>query len=72
MFQFISSCNPTMLMQVFDAAAKPIVDSVLDGFNGTIFAYGQTGSGQKISNSRICIHGVRFVACRSQILLLRT
>lgn len=31
---------------VFDVVAKPVVDSVLDGFNGTIFAYGQTGSGK--------------------------
>jgi kinesin family member 5 len=26
--------------QVYDVAAKPIIDSVLEGFNGTIFAYG--------------------------------
>ena len=26
--------------EVYDIAAKPIIDSVLDGFNGTIFAYG--------------------------------
>lgn len=26
--------------------AKDVVDSALDGFNGTIFAYGQTGSGK--------------------------
>jgi len=31
---------------VYDAAAKPIIDSVLEGFNGTIFAYGQTSSGK--------------------------
>jgi len=31
---------------VYDAAARPIIDSVLDGFNGTIFAYGQTSSGK--------------------------
>ena len=31
---------------MYDIAAKPIIDSVLDGFNGTIFAYGQTGSGK--------------------------
>ena len=31
---------------VYDAAAKPIVESVLEGFNGTVFAYGQTGSGK--------------------------
>ena len=32
--------------QVYDEAAKPIIESVLDGFNGTIFAYGQTSSGK--------------------------
>jgi hypothetical protein len=31
---------------VYDIAAKPIIDSVLEGFNGTIFAYGQTSSGK--------------------------
>jgi kinesin family protein 5 len=25
---------------VYDFSARPIIDSVLDGFNGTIFAYG--------------------------------
>ena len=32
--------------QVFDTVAKEVVDSVLEGYNGTIFAYGQTGSGK--------------------------
>jgi kinesin family protein 5 len=32
--------------EVYECAAKPIVDSVLEGFNGTVFAYGQTGSGK--------------------------
>lgn len=27
-------------------AAKPIINSVIDGFNGTILSYGQTGSGK--------------------------
>lgn len=31
---------------VYDATARPIVDSVLNGYNGTIFAYGQTGTGK--------------------------
>ncbi|ELU16438.1 hypothetical protein CAPTEDRAFT_138763 [Capitella teleta] len=31
---------------IFDKAAKGIVQGFLDGFNGTIFAYGQTGSGK--------------------------
>eukprot|EP01083_Nonionella_stella_P288157 980686_1 len=32
--------------QIFEEAARPIVDSVIDGYNGTIFAYGQTGTGK--------------------------
>lgn len=32
--------------EVYELAAKPIIESVLDGFNGTIFAYGQTSSGK--------------------------
>ncbi|KAM4692828.1 kinesin-like protein KIF6 [Discoglossus pictus] len=31
---------------VFDRIAKPVAESVLAGYNGTIFAYGQTGSGK--------------------------
>jgi kinesin family member 15 len=32
--------------EVFYKIAKPIVNSCLEGYNGTIFAYGQTGSGK--------------------------
>ena len=31
---------------VYDVVARPIVNSVMDGYNGTIFAYGQTGTGK--------------------------
>lgn len=31
---------------VFNTTAAPIVDSVLSGYNGTVFAYGQTGTGK--------------------------
>ena len=31
---------------VYAETAKPIVDSVLEGYNGTVFAYGQTGTGK--------------------------
>ena len=31
---------------VYSIAAKPIVDAVMQGFNGTVFAYGQTSSGK--------------------------
>ena len=31
---------------VYEEAGFPLVESVLDGYNGTIFAYGQTGCGK--------------------------
>jgi hypothetical protein len=31
---------------VYDITARPIVDNVIMGYNGTIFAYGQTGTGK--------------------------
>lgn len=31
---------------IYDDAVRPLVDSVLQGFNGTVFAYGQTGTGK--------------------------
>ena len=32
--------------EVFDETAFPLVENVLEGYNGTIFAYGQTGCGK--------------------------
>eukprot|EP00439_Symbiodinium_sp_Y106_P054097 s1677_g7.t1 len=32
--------------EVFSLVAKPVIEDVLQGINGTIFAYGQTGSGK--------------------------
>lgn len=31
---------------LYDETVRPLVDSVLQGFNGTVFAYGQTGTGK--------------------------
>lgn len=31
---------------IFNHIAKPIADSCMQGYNGTIFAYGQTGAGK--------------------------
>ncbi|CAF1655282.1 unnamed protein product [Rotaria magnacalcarata] len=31
---------------VFSMVARPVIDNVIAGYNGTIFAYGQTGSGK--------------------------
>ena len=32
--------------EIFDGCIRPIIESVLDGYNATILAYGQTGSGK--------------------------
>ena len=46
-FPFSRVLDATALQdQVFETVAQPVVDSVLEGYNGTIFAYGQTGSGK--------------------------
>ena len=33
-------------LSIFSETAQPIVESVMSGYNGTIFAYGQTGTGK--------------------------
>lgn len=33
-------------IDLYEETFRPLVQSVLDGFNGTIFAYGQTGTGK--------------------------
>ncbi|XP_014678184.1 PREDICTED: kinesin-like protein KIF3A [Priapulus caudatus] len=43
-------------VDIYNQTARPIVDSVLEGYNGTIFAYGQTGTGKTFT-----MEGVRTV-----------
>lgn len=31
---------------IYETAGRPVITSLFDGFNGTIFAYGQTSSGK--------------------------
>ena len=38
--------NESSQRQLYDETAFPLVESVLEGYNGTIFAYGQTGCGK--------------------------
>lgn len=44
-FDYVADDQATQ-EEVFSRIAKPIADSCLEGYNGTIFAYGQTGSGK--------------------------
>ena len=49
-FKFDFAFPPTITQEdVYDKTAAPIVEGVLEGFNGTIFAYGQTGTGKTFS-----------------------
>eukprot|EP00898_Chlorokybus_atmophyticus_P000882 jgi/Chlat1/1795/Chrsp135S02121 len=36
----------TSQTRIYDTVAKPVVESVLRGYNGTVMAYGQTGTGK--------------------------
>jgi kinesin family protein 3/17 len=38
---------------IFTETAFPIIENVLEGYNGTIFAYGQTGTGKTFTISGV-------------------
>ncbi|KAL6960164.1 hypothetical protein U1Q18_047303 [Sarracenia purpurea var. burkii] len=39
--------------RAYEVVAKPVVESVLDGYNGTVMAYGQTGTGKTYTLGRL-------------------
>ena len=41
---------------IFNETAEPMVESVLQGFNGTIFTYGQTSSGKTFTMTGVIDH----------------
>lgn len=43
-FDYVFGLNSKQV-DIYNLVARPIVDAVLEGYNGTIFAYGQTGTG---------------------------
>ena len=43
-------------VELYEETFAPLVDSVLQGFNGTIFAYGQTGTGKTFTST---VEGVK-------------
>ena len=46
-FTFDAVFAPSITQRkLYDVCSAPVVASVLEGFNGTIFAYGQTGAGK--------------------------
>ena len=44
-FDYVYPMDTTQ-REVYDQVAFPIVDSIFQGYNGTVFAYGQTGCGK--------------------------
>lgn len=54
-FDFVFGKNCTQ-KEIYDACASSVVESVLDGYNGTIFAYGQVSTKiVRVNNSIIII-----------------
>lgn len=49
--------------QIYNEIAYPLIESVLDGYNSTIFAYGQTGCGKSFS-----MQGVQEPDCQRGII----
>ncbi|XWS56402.1 hypothetical protein CRYUN_Cryun09bG0082600 [Craigia yunnanensis] len=39
--------------RVYEVVAKPVVESVLSGYNGTVMAYGQTGTGKTFTLGKL-------------------
>ena len=46
LFTFINSFCSSKQRDLYDESFSPIVEAVLEGYNGTVFAYGQTGTGK--------------------------
>lgn len=44
-FDYVFECS-TGQKSVYEVAAQPIIEGILEGFNGSILAYGQTSSGK--------------------------
>ncbi|KAJ7421652.1 Kinesin-like protein KIF15 [Pitangus sulphuratus] len=68
-FDYVANMETTQ-ESVFSSVAKNIVESCMNGYNGTIFAYGQTGSGKTFtmmgpSDSDNFSHSLRGVIPRS-------
>uniref|UniRef100_A0A8C3V280 Kinesin family member 15 n=1 Tax=Catharus ustulatus TaxID=91951 RepID=A0A8C3V280_CATUS len=68
-FDYVANMETTQ-ESVFSGVAKSIVESCMNGYNGTIFAYGQTGSGKTFtmmgpSDSDNFTHSLRGVIPRS-------
>ena len=64
--------SETTQAEVYDEAAAPIVEGVMNGYNGTILAYGQTGSGKTHTMRGDADAAAAAVAARARGCLLYT
>ncbi|VBB25406.1 unnamed protein product [Acanthocheilonema viteae] len=56
-FTFDSVYDPqSKQLDLYDETFRHLVDSVLEGFNGTIFAYGQTGTGKTFTMEDLILY----------------
>lgn len=48
---------------IYDETIRPLVASVLEGYNGCVFAYGQTGTGKTFTmeGKSLLIYAVRYL-----------
>ncbi|TMS03489.1 Kinesin-like protein KIF27 [Larimichthys crocea] len=47
LFNFDHAFGPTAIQdEVYESCVQPLVESLIDGYNATVFCYGQTGSGK--------------------------
>ena len=54
---------------VYNVSAKPIVEAVMQGFNGTVFAYGQTSSGKTFTMTGPDLQSSEFMGIIPRMIL---
>lgn len=55
--------NRSTQQAIYDETIRPLVASVLEGYNGCVFAYGQTGTGKTFTmeGKSLSIYAVRYL-----------
>ena len=51
----------TSQADVYESTTKNLLDSVLDGYNATVFAYGATGCGKTHTITSVCQSFIRSI-----------
>ena len=70
-FYFDAVFNDSVTQKyIYDTCAASVVESVLNGYNGTIFAYGQTGAGKVtiLYTVTSCTASNPYVSCTNVVI----